>query len=63
MGFELNVYVPLGLVDRKHQPRRSSDFSLSPEQGSGFFQLDKEAIIKTYEDDEFLEQVIKQSGI
>jgi HEAT repeat protein len=60
MGFELNVYVPLGLVDRKHQPRRSSDFSLSPEQGSDFFQLDKEEIIETYEHDEFLEQVIKQ---
>lgn len=60
MGFELNVYVPLGLVDRKQQPRRSNDFSLSPEQGSSFFQLDKEEILKTYEHDEFLEQVIKQ---
>jgi predicted NACHT family NTPase len=60
MGFELNVYVPLGLVDRKHQSRRSSDFSFPPEQGSGFFQLDKEEIIQTYEHDEFLEQVIKQ---
>ena len=60
MGFELNVYVPLGLVDRKHQSRRSSDFSFPPEQGSGFFQLSEEEIIKTYEHDEFLEQVIKQ---
>ncbi|MBD2017582.1 NACHT domain-containing protein [Microcoleus sp. FACHB-53] len=60
MGFELNVFVPLGLVDRKQQSRRSSDFSLPAEQGSGFFQLEKEEIIKTYEHDEFLEQVIKQ---
>ncbi|HEY9711701.1 MAG TPA: NACHT domain-containing protein, partial [Oculatellaceae cyanobacterium] len=60
MGFELNVYVPLGLVDRKQQSRRSSDFSLPPEQGSGFFQLSEEEIIKTYEHNEFLEQVIKQ---
>jgi predicted NACHT family NTPase len=59
-GFELNIYVPLGLVDRKHQSRRSSDFSLPPEQGSGFFQLSEEEIIKTYEHDEFLEQVIQQ---
>ena len=60
MGFELNIHVPLGLVDRKQQSRRSSDFSLPPEQGSGFFQLNEEEIIKTYEHNEFLEQVIKQ---
>jgi hypothetical protein len=60
MGFELNVYVPLGLVDRKHQSRRSSDFSVPPEKGSGFFQLSEEEIIQTYDNDEFLEQVIKQ---
>jgi predicted NACHT family NTPase len=60
MGFELNVFVPLGLVDRKQQARRSSDFSLPPEQGSNFFQLSEEEIIKTYEHDEFLEQIIQQ---
>jgi hypothetical protein len=60
MGFELNVHVPLGLVDRKQQSRRSSDFSLPPEQGSSFFQLSDEEIIETYEHDEFLEQVIQQ---
>jgi len=53
-------YVQLGLVERKHQPRRSSDFSISPEQGSGFFQPTREEIIKTYEHDDFLEQVIQQ---
>lgn len=60
MGCELNVFVPLGLVDRKQQPRRSSDFSPPPERGSNFFQLSEEEIIKTYEHDEFLEQIIKQ---
>lgn len=60
MGFELNVFVPLGLVDRKQQSRRSSDFSILPEQGSGFFHLSEEEIIKTYEHNEFLQQVIKQ---
>ncbi|HEY9602184.1 MAG TPA: HEAT repeat domain-containing protein [Allocoleopsis sp.] len=53
-------YVQLGLVERRHQPRRGNDFSVSPEQGSGFFQLDKEEIIATYEHNEFLERVIKQ---
>jgi hypothetical protein len=53
-------YVQLGLVERRHKPRRGGDFSLSAEQGSGFFQLDKEEIIETYEHNEFLEQVIKQ---
>ena len=60
MGFELNVHVPLGLVERRHQSIRSGDFSLPPEQGSGFFQPTREEIIETYEHNEFLEQVIKQ---
>jgi hypothetical protein len=60
MGCELDVHVPLGLFERKHEPIRSSKFSRSPEQGSGFFHLDQEEIIETYEHDEFLEQVIKQ---
>ena len=53
-------FVQLGLVERRHQPRRDRDFSISPEQGSGFFQPTREEIIETYEHDEFLEQVIKQ---
>ncbi|MBD1928191.1 HEAT repeat domain-containing protein [Trichocoleus sp. FACHB-90] len=53
-------YVELGLVERKHQPRRSDDSSVSPEQGSGFFQLHEEEITQTYEHEEFLEQVITQ---
>jgi predicted NACHT family NTPase len=53
-------FVQLGLVERRHQPRRDRDFSISPEQGSGFFHLAQEEIIETYENDEFLEQVIKQ---
>jgi len=60
MGFELNVHIPLGLVERKQQSRRGSDFSLSAEQGTDFFQLGEEEIVQAYEQDEFLEQVIKQ---
>jgi hypothetical protein len=60
MGFELNVHIPLGLVERKQQSRRGSDFSLSPEQGTDFFQLGEEEIVQTYEHDEFLEQVLKR---
>ena len=60
MGFELNVHVPLGLVERRHQSIRSGDFSLPPEQGSGFSQPTQEEIIKKYEHGDFLEQVVQQ---
>jgi HEAT repeat protein len=60
MGFELKVHVPLGLVERREQSRRGGNFSLPPEQGSGFFQPTREEIIETYEHNEFLEQVIKE---
>jgi lambda repressor-like predicted transcriptional regulator len=60
IGCELDVYVPLGLVERKHQSIRNGDNSLSPEQGSDFFQLTEEEIIQTYEHNNFLEEVIQQ---
>jgi transcriptional regulator with XRE-family HTH domain len=47
-GFELNVFVPLGLVERKQQPRSQK----SPQM------LEQETIVKRYEHDEFLRQVI-----
>jgi transcriptional regulator with XRE-family HTH domain len=47
-GFELNVFVPLGLVERKQQPRSQK----SPQT------LEQETIVKCYEHDEFLRQVI-----
>jgi predicted NACHT family NTPase len=50
------VYVPLGLVERKKQTRRRED--VSPEQGS---ELYREAeITQTFEYQQFLQQVLKQ---
>ncbi|WP_414530530.1 NACHT domain-containing protein [Nodularia chucula] len=56
MGFEVNVHVPLGLVQRKQQQRR--DESVPREQ---VYQLDEEFITKTYEHDDFLQQIISQN--
>ncbi|MEH1923747.1 HEAT repeat domain-containing protein [Nostoc sp.] len=53
-----DVYVPLGLVERKKQSKRQGD--VSPEQGS---ELYKEIeITKTFEHDAFLEEVLKQKN-
>ncbi|MHC5821640.1 MAG: NACHT domain-containing protein [Nostoc sp.] len=55
MGFEVNVHVPLGLVERKQQQRRDENV----ERGQ-VYQLEKEVITKTYEHHDFLEEVISQ---
>jgi DNA replication protein DnaC len=55
MGFEVNVHVPLGLVERKQQQRRSGNVELNH-----LYQLDQELIAKTYQHDEFLTEVIGQ---
>ncbi|HEY9874368.1 MAG TPA: NACHT domain-containing protein, partial [Candidatus Obscuribacterales bacterium] len=55
-GFELNVYVPLGLVERKQQQRRGGDVACEQ-----VYQLDKEVITKEYQHDDFLEEVIGKS--
>ncbi|AFY99298.1 NACHT domain-containing protein [Calothrix sp. PCC 6303] len=53
-----DVYVPLGLIERKKTSKRQGD--ISPEQGS---QLYKETeITKTFEHDAFLEEVLKQQN-
>ncbi|GAB1541618.1 hypothetical protein NUACC21_42890 [Scytonema sp. NUACC21] len=49
------VYVPLGLVERKKQPRRRED--VLPEQGSELYQ--ETEITQTFEHDQFLEQVLR----
>lgn len=59
LGFELNVYVPLGLVKRKQQQRRSASDDV--EQEEVYLLSDKE-IIKTYEHDAFLNEVIDVSS-
>jgi HEAT repeat protein len=55
MGFEVNVHVPLGLVERKQQQRRDGNIELNQ-----LYQLDREVIAKTYQHDEFLTEVIGQ---
>jgi HEAT repeat protein/energy-coupling factor transporter ATP-binding protein EcfA2 len=52
-GFEINVHVPLGLVERKQQQRR--DKASSPQNP---YNLEQEVIVKTYEHDAFLQEVI-----
>ncbi|MDY6898257.1 MAG: NACHT domain-containing protein, partial [Cyanobacteriota bacterium] len=56
-GFEVNVHVPLGLIKRKQQQRRAKDSS--PKNP---YELEKEVIVKTYEHDAFLQQVISSNS-
>ncbi|MEH2378459.1 MAG: NACHT domain-containing protein [Nostoc sp.] len=58
MGFEVNVHVPLGLLERKYQQRRKQNKNVEREQ---VYQLEEEFITKTYEHNDFLEEVISQS--
>nr|WP_322681782.1 HEAT repeat domain-containing protein [Nostoc sp. DedQUE03]MDZ7977279.1 HEAT repeat domain-containing protein [Nostoc sp. DedQUE03] len=53
-----DVYVPLGLVERKKPSKPQGD--ISPEQGSK--QSKEREITKTFEHDAFLEQVLKQKN-
>jgi hypothetical protein len=55
MGFEVKVYVPLGLVERKQQQRRSG--IIETEQ---IHQLDPEVITRIYKHQEFLDDIIGQ---
>ncbi|GCL36423.1 putative signal transduction protein with Nacht domain protein [Sphaerospermopsis reniformis] len=55
-GFEVNVHVPLGLVERKHQQQRDEN-----NDKRDVYQLEKEVIAKIYEHKDFLEQVINQN--
>jgi HEAT repeat protein/energy-coupling factor transporter ATP-binding protein EcfA2 len=50
------VYVPLGLVERKRQTRRGED--VSPEQGSLLYE--ETEITQRFEHEQFLEQVLQQ---
>lgn len=56
MGFELNIYVPLGLVERKHQQRRTGNI-----EAKQLNQLEPEVITKTYRHDEFLQRFTEQN--
>ncbi|AFY50361.1 putative NTPase (NACHT family) [Nostoc sp. PCC 7524] len=54
-----DVYVPLGLVERKKQPKPQGD-NISPEKGSE--QYKETEITKTFEHNAFLEEVLKQQN-
>ncbi|WP_427160774.1 NACHT domain-containing protein [Aliinostoc sp. HNIBRCY26] len=56
-GFEVNVYVPLGLVERQQQQRRQ--LNEQPDRAN-VYELTPEVIVKTYEHDAFLQEVITQ---
>ena len=55
-GFEVNVFVPLGLIERKHQQRRSGNVPMKL-----VHQLEQEVITRIYEHDEFMTNVIGQN--
>ncbi len=54
------IYVPLGLVERKRQPQRSGD--VCPEQGSSLYSTTDYEITRSFERDEFFEQVLAQGN-
>ncbi|MEG5062337.1 NACHT domain-containing protein [Microcoleus sp. B3-A4] len=56
MGFEINVFVPLGLIERKQQQRRSGNVSMEL-----LHQLEPEVVTRIYEHDEFMTDVIGQN--
>ncbi|OUL36993.1 hypothetical protein BV372_05085 [Nostoc sp. T09] len=56
-GFEINVHILLGLVERKHQQRRGEHENRELET---VYELEKEVIVKNYEHDTFLQEVIGQ---
>ncbi|MEG4056506.1 MULTISPECIES: NACHT domain-containing protein [unclassified Microcoleus] len=56
MGFEINVFVPLGLIERKQQQRRSGNVPMEL-----VHQLEQEVITQIYEHDEFMTDVIGQN--
>ncbi|MEG3901808.1 NACHT domain-containing protein [Microcoleus sp. B4-C5] len=56
MGFEINVFVPLGLIERKQQQRRSGNVPMEL-----VHQLEQEVITRIYEHNEFMTDVIGQN--
>ncbi|MBD2513132.1 NACHT domain-containing protein [Nostoc muscorum FACHB-395] len=56
-GFEINVFVPLGLVERKQQQRRQ--LNEQPDR-ENIYELTQEVIVKTYKHYTFIREVIAQ---
>jgi HEAT repeat protein len=59
VAFELDeIYVPLGLVERKQRDQRLGD--VSPEQGSRLYEPEaRDEIVQTFQQGEFFEQVLR----
>lgn len=55
MGHEVDVHVPLGLVERKQQQRRNENV-----EKEDIYKLESEVITKTYQHDEFLQEIINK---
>jgi len=55
-GFEINVFVQLGLIERKQQQRRSGNVPMEL-----LHQLEPEVVTRIYEHDEFMTDVIGQN--
>ncbi|MBP0028342.1 NACHT domain-containing protein [Roseofilum sp. Guam] len=62
IGHEVEVYVPLGLVKRKQQPRRTGQEMPGAEAGMQQYELTEKEIEQRYEHQEFLAQVIGNAG-
>ena len=61
VGYQVQqVFVPLGLVERKNIPRRTGD--VHPEQGSELYQAEAEEteVTQKFEHTQFLEQVLRR---
>jgi HEAT repeat protein/type II secretory pathway predicted ATPase ExeA len=60
VAFELDeIYVPLGLVERRQRSRLVGD--VYPEQGSRIYKSEaQDEIVQTFQHDEFFEQVLRQ---
>ncbi|MBW4560759.1 MAG: HEAT repeat domain-containing protein [Mojavia pulchra JT2-VF2] len=59
VSFELDqVYVPLGLVERKQRLRYRGD--VTPQEGSRLYEPEEAEIIQTFEHEEFLQQLLAQ---
>lgn len=62
IGHEVNIYVPLGLVKPKQQPRREAANPEDAALGMQQYQLEQAEIEKRYEHEAFLKEVIGTKG-
>jgi predicted NACHT family NTPase len=59
VSFELNqVYVPLGLVERKHRLRHDDD--VNPQEGSRLYESEDVDITQTFNHDQFLQELLRE---